>query len=90
MSDLVTTLDHGAVRELRLSRPPVNALDPALSQAIAAEVSPAEQVCLCDYRDAHRAVFVRARRPCLLAIHPNREAHADIIAARSRCRVRQL
>ena len=29
MSDLVTTLDHGAVRELRLSRPPVNALDPA-------------------------------------------------------------
>ena len=39
MSDLVTTLDHGAVRELRLSRPPVNALDPALSRAIADAVA---------------------------------------------------
>jgi enoyl-CoA hydratase/carnithine racemase len=39
MSDLVTIIEHGAVRELRLSRPPVNALDPALSQAIADAVA---------------------------------------------------
>jgi enoyl-CoA hydratase/carnithine racemase len=39
MSDLVTLVEHGPVRELRLSRPPVNALDPALSQAIAAAVA---------------------------------------------------
>jgi len=38
MSDLVTCTDHGPVRELRLSRPPVNALDPALSRAISAAV----------------------------------------------------
>ena len=41
MSDLVTLIEHGAIRELRLSRPPVNALDPALSQAIAAAVAQA-------------------------------------------------
>jgi enoyl-CoA hydratase/carnithine racemase len=39
MSDLVSIIDHGAVRELRLARPPVNALDPALSRAIADAVA---------------------------------------------------
>jgi enoyl-CoA hydratase/carnithine racemase len=39
MADLVQTNDYGAVRELRLARPPVNALDPALSAAIAAAVA---------------------------------------------------
>jgi enoyl-CoA hydratase/carnithine racemase len=32
---LVQVVDHGAIRELRLARPPVNALDPALCAAIA-------------------------------------------------------
>lgn len=36
---LVDVIEHGAVRELRLSRPPVNALDPALCHAIADAVS---------------------------------------------------
>lgn len=35
MSELVQVLSHGAVRELRLARPPVNALDDALMQALA-------------------------------------------------------
>lgn len=35
MTALVETLDHGPVRELRLSRAPVNALDPALCGALA-------------------------------------------------------
>ena len=30
MTALVETIDHGAIRELRMARPPVNALDPAL------------------------------------------------------------
>lgn len=38
---LVETIDHGAVRELRLARPPVNALDPQLCGAIAAAVAAA-------------------------------------------------
>jgi enoyl-CoA hydratase/carnithine racemase len=38
---LVETIDHGAVRELRLARPPVNALDPRLCSAIAAAVASA-------------------------------------------------
>lgn len=37
---MITTIDHGPIRELRLSRPPANALDPeliaALGQAVAA------------------------------------------------------
>jgi enoyl-CoA hydratase/carnithine racemase len=41
MAESVETIDHGAVRELRLARPPVNALDPALSGEIAAEVAAA-------------------------------------------------
>src|SRR5690606_33965677 len=36
---LVETLEHGPIRELRLARPPVNALDPALSHAIAEAVA---------------------------------------------------
>jgi enoyl-CoA hydratase/carnithine racemase len=38
---LLETIDHGAVRELRLARPPVNALDPRLCEAIAATVGAA-------------------------------------------------
>lgn len=34
MSELVQVLSHGAVRELRLARPPVNALDDALMRAL--------------------------------------------------------
>ena len=34
MTALIDTHDHGAVRELRLARPPVNALDPALCLAL--------------------------------------------------------
>ena len=33
---MLETIDHGAVRELRLARPPVNALDPALVAALRA------------------------------------------------------
>ncbi|TAK38092.1 MAG: enoyl-CoA hydratase/isomerase family protein [Lysobacteraceae bacterium] len=38
---LVEAVDHGSIRELRLSRPPVNALDPALCRAIADAVAAA-------------------------------------------------
>ena len=38
---LVDTIEHGEVRELRLSRPPVNALDPGLCQAIADAIASA-------------------------------------------------
>lgn len=38
---LVSTIDHGAVRELRLARAPVNALDPALCGGIASSVAAA-------------------------------------------------
>lgn len=34
MSSLVETQDHGCVRELRMARPPVNALDPDLCTAL--------------------------------------------------------
>ena len=34
MTTHVQTLDHGRIRELRLARPPVNALDPALCRAL--------------------------------------------------------
>ncbi len=34
MTALIDVQDHGAVRELRLARPPVNALDPALCLAL--------------------------------------------------------
>ncbi|MEN1942788.1 enoyl-CoA hydratase/isomerase family protein [Luteimonas sp. MJ293] len=34
MSDLVQTIHHGRVHELRLARPPVNAINPALCQAL--------------------------------------------------------
>lgn len=37
----IETTDHDAVRELRLARPPVNALDPALCRALAAAVAQA-------------------------------------------------
>lgn len=33
-SDSVVSIDHGPIRELRLARPPVNALDPALCAAL--------------------------------------------------------
>jgi enoyl-CoA hydratase/carnithine racemase len=35
---LVETIDHGAVRELRLARAPVNALDPELCRALVAAI----------------------------------------------------
>lgn len=38
---LLDTVEHGEVRELRLARPPVNALDPALCHAIAGAVDAA-------------------------------------------------
>src|SRR5690606_29574046 len=41
MPQLVETIDHGPIRELRLARPPVNALDPALSGELAAAVAAA-------------------------------------------------
>jgi enoyl-CoA hydratase/carnithine racemase len=34
MSDLIVTTDHGAIREVRLARPPVNALNPELCRGI--------------------------------------------------------
>lgn len=36
MTSSVQTIDHGRIRELRLARPPVNALDPALCRALIA------------------------------------------------------
>ncbi|MFC7300471.1 enoyl-CoA hydratase/isomerase family protein [Cognatiluteimonas weifangensis] len=41
MTGLVQTIDHGAVRELRLARPPVNALDPQLCADLVAAVAAA-------------------------------------------------
>lgn len=38
-SPLVERIEHGPVRELRLARPPVNALDPALCAAIAGAIA---------------------------------------------------
>lgn len=38
---LIETIDHGSVREVRLARPPVNALDPALCGALASAVADA-------------------------------------------------
>lgn len=41
---MITTIDHGAIRELRLDRPPVNALSPELIHALrnAIQTAPAE------------------------------------------------
>ncbi len=36
---MLETIDHGAVRELRLARPPANALDPALLSALRAALA---------------------------------------------------
>lgn len=41
MTTLVETLDHGAIRELRLARPPVNAIDPALCADLARAIGEA-------------------------------------------------
>lgn len=38
MSERVSLIHHGSIHELQLSRPPVNALDPALCQAIRTQV----------------------------------------------------
>ena len=40
---MITTVDHGPVRELRLSRPPANALDPGLIAALTAAVAQAPE-----------------------------------------------
>src|SRR5260221_2424710 len=36
---MIEVVDHGAVRELRLARPPVNALDPPLLTALRAAIA---------------------------------------------------
>lgn len=41
MTTHVQTLDHGRIRELRLARPPANALDPALCRALIAALDAA-------------------------------------------------
>ena len=41
MTPHVQTFDHGRIRELRLARPPVNALDPALCRALIAALDAA-------------------------------------------------
>lgn len=41
MTTHVQTFDHGRIRELRLARPPVNALDPALCRALIATLDAA-------------------------------------------------
>jgi enoyl-CoA hydratase/carnithine racemase len=40
---MLESIDHGAVRELRLARPPVNALDPALMSALRGALAAAVQ-----------------------------------------------
>jgi Delta3-Delta2-enoyl-CoA isomerase len=40
---VITTIEHGRVRELRLSRPPVNALNPALMVALRAALDEASR-----------------------------------------------
>ena len=40
LSEIVEIVEHGTVRELRLARPPVNALSPALIAALAAAIAP--------------------------------------------------
>lgn len=41
MNPLVERIEHGQVRELKLARPPVNALDPALCAAVAEAIADA-------------------------------------------------
>ncbi|WP_394004722.1 enoyl-CoA hydratase/isomerase family protein [Luteimonas sp. WGS1318] len=43
MTSLIETHDHGPIRELRLARPPVNALDPALCLALRDALTQAAQ-----------------------------------------------
>lgn len=43
MTSLIDTHDHGPIRELRLARPPVNALDPALCLALRDALTQAAQ-----------------------------------------------
>src|SRR5258708_38520017 len=52
---MLEIIDHGAVRELRLARPPVNALDPALVAALRAGLAGA--------RAAGREAVVRSGAP---------------------------
>jgi 3,2-trans-enoyl-CoA isomerase len=40
LNEIVEIIDHGTVRELRLARPPVNALSPELIAALAAAIAP--------------------------------------------------
>jgi len=40
---MITTLDHGPIRELRLARPPANALSPELIAALATAVTKAPE-----------------------------------------------
>ena len=41
MTTLIDTINHGPVRELRLARPPVNALDTELCRALIAAMNQA-------------------------------------------------
>ena len=52
---MVDVIDHGPVRQLRLARPPVNALDPALMRAL---------------REALAAAFASAREAIVLSGSP--------------------
>jgi len=57
---LVSVRDHGRVRELSLSRPPVNALDPALMQALRSALREARQA-------GCRAAVISGRPGCFSA-----------------------
>ena len=76
---MITTISHGPIRELRLSRPPVNALSPELIAALkhAVEIAP---------QDGARAIVLSGARgrfsggldlPLLLAL--DRAAMADLL-----------
>jgi 3,2-trans-enoyl-CoA isomerase len=52
---MIDVVDHGAVRELRLARPPVNAVDPPLLAALRAAIG--------DARTAGRAAIVLSGAP---------------------------
>lgn len=81
---MIDVVDHGAIRELRLNRPPVNALSPQLLAAIADGVRQAPV-------DGARAVVISGREgmfsagldvPCLLALdRPDLSAALDVFFA---------
>ena len=50
MTTLIEVINHGPIRELRLARPPVNALDTALRKALMQFYPSLSQVDLIDYK----------------------------------------